>query len=68
MFLAPIGYVLLKFKNKSKYIGQYDICIIILFLGQLIAMFANRYHITYPLALGLCLCMIENQEENKKEN
>ena len=44
------------------------ICIIILFLGQLIAMFANRYHITYPLALGLCLCMIENQEENKKEN
>lgn len=68
MFLTPIAYVLLKFKKKSKYIGQYDVCIMILFIGQLIAMIANRYHITYPLALGLCLCMVENQEENKKEN
>ena len=72
LFIVPIVYVIISLKNNWQrgkfYIAM--LCASIIFIAQLIAMIANRYYITYPLALGLCLCVVENcnNNENKKEN
>ena len=68
LFLTPIVYIVYKYAKGKLYKDIYKSIVLIIFAGQLAAMLSNKYFITYPLALGLCLCMIENQGENKKEN
>lgn len=64
LFIAPIVYVLIGLKNNWQR-GKFDINMLfasIIFVAQLVSMIANKYHITYPLALGLCLCVVENSD------
>ena len=68
LFLMPIVYIVYKYSKGKLYKDIWKSIVLIIFAGQLAAMLSNKYYITYPLALGLCLCIIENQEENKKEN
>lgn len=65
LFILPIIYIFTGFKKKIQQ-RKFDIavlCVSIIVIGQLIAMIANRYHITYPLILGLCLCVVENCDD-----
>lgn len=64
LFLIPIIYIIYKYIKIKLYKDFLRSIALIVFAGQLAAMFSNKYYITYPLALGLCLCMIENKKEN----
>lgn len=68
LFLLPIVYVFLKFVKYKLYKNILSCVCLIIFAGQLAAMCSNKYYVTYPLALGLCLCVVENSDgKNTKE-
>lgn len=75
LFIMPIIYIVYKYTKNKSYKSFSKNIIFTLFMGQLAAMLSNKYYITYPLAFGLCLCMIERnyseakgERENKKYN
>lgn len=63
LFLLPIVYVVYKFIKLKLYRNMLSCICLIAFAGQLAAMCSNKYYITYPLALGLCLCVVEKPNE-----
>lgn len=68
LFLMPIIYVVCRFIKLKLYLNMLSCICFIALAGQLAAMCSNKYHITYPLALGLCLCVVENSDgKNTKE-
>lgn len=75
LFLTPIAYIVYKYAKGKLYKDIYKSIVLIIFAGQLAAMLSNKYFITYPLALGLCLCVVErnynevnNEKKDKKYN
>lgn len=67
LFILPVIYIFYKIsKNKSLLLNFNFILILIAFIGQLVAMLAGRYLITYPVTLGLMFVCFDNMD-NKKE-
>ena len=66
LFLMPICYVVYRFVKLKLYQDILSCISFIAFAGQLAAMCSNKYYITYPLALGLCLCVVDVEQSREE--